>query len=532
MGHGEYVHFNWIVALKEYIKKFHKNKGTINLLANIDGLPLFANTRKYTAYPILVKIMSTESNEPKKVFCCGIYCSNSTTKTGMPEPNTLLNQFFKDLDELQNFTLDDHTYTVKLRTFCCDAPVRASLKNIVSHGGYNACERCEQHGKYHGAVVLLKTESKLRSDNSFINREDPAHHKGVSFLEQFNFPMVTGFVIDYMHASCIGTMKRILMRLVFRNKRGKKVKLSKKCIEKIDKKIDMVRHHIPMDFNRKLEGGVTNLKHWKASEFRLFALYVGVFVLSFKKILDPKFFVNYLSFAVAMKLLLTDDQSVNLDAIKTLMKNFVRKSSKLYGKSFVSYNIHNMIHLADDYETYGNLEYISSFPFESYLGSEIKGCIRSGYKPLQQIASYIDRSNRNIPPIPTMTITLLSPVKKRCSHEMEGSCYRKVKLANGTILSVDSKNTRDSCIQLKTGEIALLSAIHEGDSSVKFFVNCFKTKLDYFIEPMPSSAVGIFVVCDLGLWKWVSVDDFSTKLFAVPYKQRYIVQIMPHTRMY
>ena len=79
MAHGEYAHFNnWkqgLINTINAIPQLEHNK--INLLMNIDGIPLFPNTVKYTAYPLLLKIMKI----PFKILVVGIYCSNKTKKT-------------------------------------------------------------------------------------------------------------------------------------------------------------------------------------------------------------------------------------------------------------------------------------------------------------------------------------------------------------------------------------------------------------------------------------------------------------------
>ena len=45
--------------------------------------------------------------------------------------------------------------------------------------------------------------------------------------------------------------------------------------------------------------------------------------------------------------------------------SFVRHFSELYGTNMVGYNIHNLIHLADDVARHGPLDGISAFPFEN-----------------------------------------------------------------------------------------------------------------------------------------------------------------------
>lgn len=63
---------------------------------------------------------------------------------------------------------------------------------------------------------------------------------------------------------------------------------------------------------------------------------------------------------------------------------FVKKAAILYGKSFVCYNIHNLIHLEGDVTRFGPLHTFSAYPFENKLG-QIKRLLRKSEKPLQQI---------------------------------------------------------------------------------------------------------------------------------------------------
>ena len=83
----------------------------------------------------------------------------------------------------------------------------------------------------------------------------------------------------------------------------------------------------------------------------------------------------------------------NLRFCHELLCQFVDHSALLYGKRFVSYNVHSVIHAVDDHWHFGSLEIINSFVFESYLGL-LKNCVRSGYKPLQQVARHAYHCNR------------------------------------------------------------------------------------------------------------------------------------------
>ena len=84
---GEYVHFNWILGLEKFLAQNTEAESLIdiNLCVNVDGLCLFQNNSKYSAYPILVKILGAQ----QKILCAGIYCSNKVAgnhQTVMPDP--------------------------------------------------------------------------------------------------------------------------------------------------------------------------------------------------------------------------------------------------------------------------------------------------------------------------------------------------------------------------------------------------------------------------------------------------------------
>ena len=73
-----------------------------------------------------------------------------------------------------------------------------------------------------------------------------------------------------------------------------------------------------------------------------------------------------------------------VDYAEQLLQEFVKSFQNLYGPQFVSYNIHNMLHLANDVRKFDTLENFSAFEFESYI-ARIKQLIRSGNQPLEQV---------------------------------------------------------------------------------------------------------------------------------------------------
>ena len=70
------------------------------------------------------------------------------------------------------------------------------------------------------------------------------------------------------------------------------------------------------------------------------------------------------------------------------MKFFVEQSKFLYGDEFIVYNVHSMVHLADEVETFRCLEACSSFPFKNYM-QKLKRMVQSGKNPIAQIAKHL-----------------------------------------------------------------------------------------------------------------------------------------------
>jgi hypothetical protein len=216
-----------------------------------------------------------------------------------------------------------------------------------------------------------------------------------------------------------------------------------------------------------------------------------------------------------MRLLLSKGQEKNMPFVKQLLVNFVQESRNLYGDSFVSFNVHSMIHLPEDYLKWGELDSVSCFPFESFLGIHIKGCLKGRYKPLEQISKHIAATNQASIPKPVQGIVM----GKRCKESTEVS-YKSLKLGT-TILKKGFVGDRDNCVLLASGEIGIIKMIKEKNVSIQ----TFKNKLSFFTFPINSSQIGIYKVYETDdCLKTVSIKYIHSKIMLIP-KQNYFVAI-------
>ena len=525
MGDGEYLHFNnFLNDIRNLCST--ANISNASLIVNIDGVPLSNsfNVTKYHAYPILVHIL-----ELRKIVCAGIYCSSSFTSTSLPSPDEFLDKFISNIKLLlldQNFSTN-----FKLVAFCCDAPIRSYLKGIISHSGYDSCERCIVHGSYTDRTVILsETNCLLRSDESFKERRDASHHKEIALnvLELNEFPMVSGFILDSMHLCYLGVSKRIINRLLNCNITFKRSRISRSARSTVHNKLLEYQNFVPSEFNRKLEGGTKYIFRWKASQYRLFTLYIAIVLLNNKNLVPRNIYQNFLNYSLALRLLNSDDQYQNIEFIRVLLLNFVNGSAPIYGSSFICYNVHSLIHLPDDYLKFGNLSKITAFPFESYLGAHIKGAVRAGFKPLQQIGSHICQINQS-PSKPIENHALPTKIIKNCIHEnIEGICYKNLSIGN-IIFKTDNAGSNDSYVLLPDNSICKIIAIHKHIDTLIFKFSCFDKISDLFKIPTASSNFGIYKFENHShiIIKKFDVDECKfKKLFVLPFKKQSKVAIV------
>ena len=135
------------------------------------------------------------------------------------------------------------------------------------------------------------------------------------------------------------------------------------------------------------------LKHWKATleernigEFRQFLLYTGP--VDLKGVINDNIYIHFLAFSVAISIFLNKHKikdPTNIAYAKDLLIFFVQKAPEFYGKKFLVYNVHNLIHLHQDVEYFGEtLDAYSCFPFENHL-QVLKQYVRNSRNPISEI---------------------------------------------------------------------------------------------------------------------------------------------------
>jgi len=146
-------------------------------------------------------------------------------------------------------------------------------------------------------------------------------------------------------------------------------------------KLVEMRPYIPVEFARKPRS-LRELDRWKATELRQFLLYTGPVVLS--TFLDRNMYNNFMLLFSGIAILVSPRLSYHTQYARTLLRSFVLHFGEIYGKDQLVYNVHALVHLADEVQQHGCLDSFSAFPYESYL-HKLKRLVRKPDFPLAQI---------------------------------------------------------------------------------------------------------------------------------------------------
>ena len=389
---GRYHHFGLSEALNQAVKYvFPQDARSVQLQVNIDGLPLTKSSHS-SFWPILGKCVSPIVS---RVFVIGLYFGN----TKPASVQDFLSPFIKECVDAQNngLFIGGVKCDFEVHSVVCDAPARQYVKCIKPHTGYFSCERCTITGVYieKKGVRFSETFCPARSNESFRERLQESHHVGLedSPFCTLELDMIAMFPLDYMHLVLLGVVRRNLKSWLGL-KGGDGItfaKLHRLHIQTINCRQLMFSKSVPSEFQRKPRS-FSFATLFKATELRMFLCYTSpaIMLRMFKKVY---IYQHFMLLVCAMRVLLSPAQSdESVTFARTCLESFVRFAPRIYGKSCHVYNVHNLVHLADDYKRFGPLDGISGFPFESFLFF-LKSYVKRPGKELEQVVKRLHEEN-------------------------------------------------------------------------------------------------------------------------------------------
>ena len=260
--------------------------------------------------------------------------------------------------------------------------------------------------------------------------------------------------------------------------------------------------------------------------------YIGPFVL--KNMLSRKKYHHFLKLHVAMRLLLHPHtcRAQNRVALGFLIQ-YVKGCQKLNGKEYMSFNVHNVVHLANDAMIYGHLDRVSAFPFEKKLG-QLKRLLRKA-KRSQVVRRIIElQLNGNFQVVNETSGDVETPVLTEDEHSDSpvlhhkgAEIYKKMVLSGYTL----TRKQPDNCVILKSNKIIMIKNIIKSDSNIYILGTCFTSVKNLYTIPCDhkgrldsiflSSKLDIFKVCNpmSDVIQSFPISDIKCKAVCLPHTE-------------
>lgn len=512
---GEYIYFGIQQNLEQQL--FHgnlnralkeRNITSLELKCNVDGLKIHKSTN-IDFWPILAAVHVPNLNTDP--FVIAIYMGDSKPKS----LEKFLNDFIAEIEYLSVTNIKGPSsilYTFSLKYLICDAPARAFLKNIKGHSGFYACERCVTKGeKINGRLIYrLNDNDEKRSHVSFINKTHAEHHLGPTPLTKLtNFNMIFGFPLDYMHMACLGVMRRLLN---FWFKSDSEFRISPAFRREASARIVQIAAYTPREFSRRPRS-FFELDRWKATEFRFFLLYIGVYVT--KDLLSPSQYKNFVHFVCALRIVCSNDFLRTLgNTAVSLINKFCKDISSVYDE-FVEpiFNTHSVAHLVQDaVEGKENPEDINCFMFENYLG-RLKKMIRTPNKPLSQVCKRLAEKKDSIISLKNYdSFNNFSIVYMKCGKAIKAVTYKNLYIATFP--------KKDSYVLLFNKKIMSVNKIVvDNENNVLLYGSVFQiTETIFRYSNIESTDLNMFKVRNLSSFQFSSaLHEIVTKCIVFPY---------------
>ncbi|XP_067209214.1 uncharacterized protein [Linepithema humile] len=518
---GTYLHYGLQKALEERLQNntFFISGTEIMLDLNIDGLPI-AKSSGTSLWPILGKIINGPFNTP---FVIGIYHGDKKPYSVHDYLIPFINEY-KRLNS-EGFVVDSKQFIVTIRCIICDSPARSYVKCTKQFNGYFSCGMCTEEGDFMNRMVFLSESAPLRTNETFRRRTNEEHHTGTSPFEALPIDMVIQFPLDYMHLVCLGVMK-ILLTIWFDCRRI--LTLRAEAVQQLSDALVISGQWIPKDFNRKPRG-LQELHRWKATEFRTFLLYLGPILL--QPILSKKYLAHFNALSCAIRILCDPhDCYVNNAYAKELLVYFVQQFKTLYGKEYVTSNVHNLIHLNESVKAFGTLDGFSAFDFENHMQT-LKRLLRKHAKPLQQIhrrLSEIGQAKSSQITANISGMNLNYPlVKKPVRSNLPMGCHREHRVLQFKNLEISNKRP-DNCCFMADGSIVMINHIAFRGNVIVVIGCAFLNRNDIQNYPCASSNLHIYEVKNLSPPQIWPADQICRKAVLLTFQNNQYVMPLLH----
>ena len=373
----------------------------ITIQWNTDGVNVF-NSSIRSIWPILVMVNELPYRLRKNnMLLCGLWFGEKK-----PAMNLFLRPFIDELIRLHEYGFQSSIFLnkepIRIRVHTLLSPVdssaRPAIQNIKQYNGMFGCSYCLHKGEnitigrgksrvYCGEIKRLRTTDQHNRDAELADGNLPIRGvKGYSVVSLIPlFHISKCFPPEYLHSVLEGVVK-MLVSAIFNSENSKKEWYLGRMINAIDERLKRIKP--PCEITRT-PGTLKHHKRWKASEWKSFLLYY--LLICFKNFLPLRYMKHWLLLVYSIntfsKLKITEAEFMKA---REALRKFVFGVEELYGKEYMKFNVHILLHIPQAIQNFGALWAWSTFPYEHYNGVLKKLFNGTQYVP-EQICKFYTR---------------------------------------------------------------------------------------------------------------------------------------------
>lgn len=477
-----------------YKSLMKKNKllsfcSNISFTWNTDGVSPFKSS-KFNIWPFFLRINELpfmERIKTENTIIAGLWFGYEK-----PDANKFMAAFYDELNVLYeglHFNVPGFDLPIFVRGFIMcgtlDLPAKAQFLNMSPHMARYGCQKCEiasekvnyvQSYRYSGNLKLRSTEETVNYGKEALQTKKAVKGvKGPTLLSKICYDFINSTAIDSMHCVDLGVCKK-LFTVLFDKQYATHPASLYRYVDTINSRISSIRP--PCNVIRQPRS-ISDMKYWKAHEFRAFLLYYSLPLLH--DLMDKNYFIHLKFLVLAMTLLHQESISDYMITLASrLISEFVGRYEDLYGLSHMSCNLHHLLHLPDAVRNLGPLWVTSCYPFEGLNGLLKKLIHGTRYVQLQvssAITVFINITREKI-----RTFFPGSQIASFCERlELSGKNRRKLrKICDNVFILGDCKQIQNLPDDLL--HCSLLIDQMEDVKKVYGFQRLFKDRIVYEAE--------------------------------------------------
>lgn len=393
---------------------------------------------------------------------------------------------------------------------CLDTPARCHVLGIKYYTGYNSCGRCLTEGEFKkNRLCFPDITASLRTDESFKNRCNPNFHKHDTILETIGVKCVTQVPLDVMHLVYLGVMRKMVHVIISCS--TNKIRWSTQHLKAINDCLLKSKMTQPREFSRRIRL-ITDFGLFKATEFRTLLLYTGI--IAFKDVLPREHYNHFLLLFTAIRILCSKKTCISKNGVaKLMLRQYVKDYGRYYGQHLISFNVHNLIHLADEVIFQNRpIDDFATWEFESYNCS-LKKFAKKQRQYLEQAYNRVmELYNRSI--LHPSTVVVYPVLHKPSENELGEIQYEEIEFENFKLAS----NPRDRWFISTKKEIVLFDKVLKSNNTTKILGRKLLRYENMFVSPLKSEYVGVYESKNLNfVTENISFEiaDISGKLFFI-----------------